>query len=165
MRRQQQLFGGLQLLLLLGVHLAVAGGHVDSGSVAGRIVEDVADGSDVAGSAAAAQAACDKNDLEYYLGKHAEMEKCYRGVYAKRRRGVPSPSEGSVGGSAPSASHPCSKVDELYKCRAQFGRNVSCVTGMTDSGTYEQASVETDISTVHSPRSMHLASYFKPRVR
>ena len=28
----------------------------------------------------------------------------------------------------------CLKVDELYKCRTMFGRNVTCVTGLTDQG-------------------------------
>jgi hypothetical protein len=75
-----------------------------------------------AGDEDARATACDRNDLEYYLSKHAEMEKCYRDFYSRERK------EGA------GANRPCLKTDQLYKCRTQFGRNVTCITGMRDLG-------------------------------
>ena len=35
----------------------------------------------------------------------------------------------------------CLKVDELYKCRTMFGRNVTCITGLTDQGNQNHGQV------------------------
>lgn len=72
-------------------------------------------------------ALCDKNDLEYYIEKYEDMESCYRDFYEKQRTGT-APADST----REDLRDTCLKVDELYKCRTMFGRNVSCVTGLTD---------------------------------
>ena len=59
---------------------------------------------------------------------------CFRDFYEKQRTGTapadPTGREGDV-----DRRDTCLKVDELYKCRTMFGRNVTCITGLTDAGS------------------------------
>ena len=57
---------------------------------------------------------------------------CFRDFYEKQRTGT-APAD-STGGGGEDRRDTCLKVDELYKCRTMFGRNVTCVTGLTDLG-------------------------------
>ena len=54
---------------------------------------------------------------------------CFRDFYEKQRTGT-APAD-STGGDRRDT---CLKTDELYKCRTMFGRNVTCITGLTDQG-------------------------------
>ena len=59
-------------------------------------------------------------------------ERC-RDFYEKQRAGT-APADSSLGGGEMDRRDTCLKVDELYKCRTMFGRNVTCITGLTDQG-------------------------------
>ena len=63
-------------------------------------------------------------------------ERC-RDFYEKQRAGT-APADSSLGGGEMDRRDTCLKVDELYKCRTMFGRNVTCITGLTDQGNQKK---------------------------
>ena len=63
-------------------------------------------------------------------------ERC-RDFYEKQRAGT-APADSSLGGGEMDRRDTCLKGDELYKCRTMFGRNVTCITGLTDQGNQKK---------------------------